>query len=48
MVREMLQDVEGKAGFSLDNQVKSLIQGKETKSYIPLMKRQKCGKLHCH
>lgn len=44
MIREMLQEVETKAGFSLDSQVKSLLQGKETKSYIPLLKRQKCGK----
>ena len=45
MLREMLNYVEQLPIESkVENQVKSLLPGVENKTYIPLMKRQTCGK----
>lgn len=43
MLREMLSELEKLANTSVDGQIKSLVYGIEPKTYVPLMKRQKCG-----
>lgn len=43
MLKEMLTDLESLSNIQLENQVKSLVHAIEPKTYLPLMKRQKCG-----
>lgn len=43
MIKEMLSELEKLSDSKIENQLKSLIQGIEPKTYLPLMKRQKCG-----
>lgn len=45
MLKEMLSELEKLNDVKIENQLKSLVQGIEPKIYLPLMKRQKCGKL---
>nr|SVE70493.1 EOG090X083V [Daphnia similis]SVE71748.1 EOG090X083V [Daphnia similis]SVE72376.1 EOG090X083V [Daphnia similis] len=45
MLREMLDGLEKLAGIKIENQLKGLVHGIEPKTYLPLMKRQKCESL---
>nr|SVE75194.1 EOG090X083V [Daphnia dolichocephala] len=45
MLREMLDSLEKLAGIKVENQLKGLVHGIEPKTYLPLMKRQKCESL---
>nr|SVE77673.1 EOG090X083V [Daphnia lumholtzi] len=45
MLREMLQSLEKLVGIKVEHQLKGLVQGIEPKTYLPLMKRQKCDSL---
>ena len=44
MLKDMLDDLERLANVKVENQLKSLLPGIEPRTYLPLMKRQKCGK----
>nr|SVE73625.1 EOG090X083V [Daphnia atkinsoni] len=46
MLREMLDSLENLAGTKVENHLKGLVHGIEPKTYLPLMKRQKCGMLN--
>lgn len=43
MLREMLDSLENLAGTKVENHLKGLVHGIEPKTYLSLMKRQKCG-----
>lgn len=44
MLKEMLNSLEKLAGGNkIENQLKGLVYGIESKTYLPLMERQKCG-----
>ena len=45
MIKEMLNSMEKLVEVKVVNQSKSLLIGAEKKTYTPLMKRPKCGKL---
>lgn len=43
MLREILTELEKLSNCRIESQIKSLVNGIEPKTYIPLLKRQKCG-----
>lgn len=43
MLKEMLNELESLIDYKIENQAKSLFEGVERKTYVPLMKRPKCG-----
>jgi hypothetical protein len=45
MLKEMLNELEKLFDGKIENQAKSLFEGVERKTYMPLLKRPKCGML---
>lgn len=43
MLKEMLGELEKLSDTKIESQLKSVVQGIEPKTYLPLLKRQKCG-----
>ena len=45
MLKEMLNELEKVFDGKIENQAKSLFEGVERKTYVPLMKRPQCGNI---